>query len=176
MMKEKPEVAIFDVDGVLTDGSFYYTDKGKVMKKFGADDNDALKILSTYTKIVFVTGDRRGFDISRMRIEKDMHFELHLVSTIKRLDWIKEKFDPMKVVYMGDGIFDHVVMKGVIYSIAPKNSDDYTKSVASYVTKRNGGDRAVSEACLHIIQNFFDRDLSFLAPSQKSQVSGEWGI
>ena len=30
---------IFDVDGVFTDGSFYYTDEGKVMKKFGDADN-----------------------------------------------------------------------------------------------------------------------------------------
>lgn len=175
MRKEKPEVMIFDVDGVLTDGSFYYTSEGKVMKKFGADDNDALKILSKYLRIIFVTGDKRGFEISRKRIQDDMKFDLHLVSTIKRLDWIKENFNPMKVVYMGDGIFDQIVMKGVMYSIAPNNSDSYTKRVAKYVTQRNGGDRAVSEACLHIIQNFFDQNLLFLLPSGTEEISGDWG-
>ena len=28
----KPEIFIFDVDGVMTDGKFYYTSEGKMMK------------------------------------------------------------------------------------------------------------------------------------------------
>ena len=44
----KPRVLIMDVDGVLTDGSFYYSVDGKVMKKFGADDNAALSLLHPY--------------------------------------------------------------------------------------------------------------------------------
>ena len=65
-----PSVFILDVDCVLTDGTFYYTTEGKVMKKFGADDNDALSLLKPYMKIFFVTGDKRGFDISKKRITK----------------------------------------------------------------------------------------------------------
>jgi 3-deoxy-D-manno-octulosonate 8-phosphate phosphatase (KDO 8-P phosphatase) len=41
----KFKIFIIDVDGVMTDGKFYYSDKGKVMKVFGADDNDALSLL-----------------------------------------------------------------------------------------------------------------------------------
>ena len=44
----KPKVFILDVDGVLTDGGFYYSSEGKVLKKFGPDDNDALKLLEPY--------------------------------------------------------------------------------------------------------------------------------
>ena len=33
-----PKVFILDVDGVLTDGCFYYSIDGKVLKKFGPDD------------------------------------------------------------------------------------------------------------------------------------------
>jgi len=39
---------IFDVDGVLTDGKFYYSENGKIMKIFGDADNDALSILKNY--------------------------------------------------------------------------------------------------------------------------------
>ena len=78
----RPKVFVLDVDGVLTDGGFYYTTEGKVMKKFGADDNDALSLLRPYMDIIFVTGDKRGFEISSKRIN-DMHFELELVSTIR---------------------------------------------------------------------------------------------
>ena len=56
---------------------------------------------------------------------------------------------------MGDGIFDHIVMREVGYSIAPGNADKVAKKSANFVTERFGGDRAVSEACLHIMQKFF---------------------
>lgn len=149
-----PKVFVLDVDGVLTDGGFYYTSSGKVMKKFGADDSDALSLLRPYIKIFFVTGDKRGFEISKKRIE-DMHFELNLVSTIKRIDWIREQYDPMDVIYMGDGIFDHYVMREVGYSIATADADNNAKKYANYVTGRSGGKRAVAEACLHLMDKFF---------------------
>ena len=107
MENNQPRVFILDVDGVLTDGTFYYSAEGKIMKKFGADDNDALSLLKPYMDIVFVTGDKRGFEISKKRIVDDMHMELCLVSTIRRMDWIKERYNPKEVIYMGDGIFDH---------------------------------------------------------------------
>lgn len=88
-----------DVDGVLTDGSFYYSVDGKVMKKFGADDNDALSLLQPYLECIFVTGDRRGFEISKKRIVDDMHMRLELVSTIKRIDWIKKDMT-LKMLYI----------------------------------------------------------------------------
>ena len=126
----KPKVFILDVDGVLTDGGFYYSETGKVLKKFGPDDNDALNLLSPYIEIRFVSGDKRGFKITQKRIN-DMKFPVDFVSTNKRIEWIKERYNPEEVIYMGDGIFD-------------------------YVTKRVGGKRAVAEACFHIMEKFFE--------------------
>ena len=85
-----------------------------------------------------------------------MGYSLDLVSTIKRIDWIKNKFKLEEVIYMGDGIFDHYVMKAVRYSIAPSNADFIAKKYAKYITKRSGGDRAVAEACLHILEKFLN--------------------
>lgn len=124
-----------DVDGVLTDGSFYYSVDGKVMKKFGADDNDALSLLQPYLECIFVTGDKRGFKISKKRIADDMHMQLELVSTIKRIDWIKERYNPEEVIYMGDGIFDHYVMQNVGYSISTNNGDDNAKKICKLCNK-----------------------------------------
>ena len=73
-----------------------------------------------------------------------MGYQLDLISTINRISWIKERYDPSSVVYMGDGIFDHYVMSEVLYSIAPENADHNAKLFADHVTKRRGGDRAVS--------------------------------
>ena len=169
------KVFILDVDGVMTDGKFYYSKQGKVMKVFGADDNDALSMLNEYIDIIFITGDKKGYSISKKRID-DMGFKLNLVSTIKRIDWIKNKYNLSVVIYMGDGIFDHYVMKEVGYSIAPSNADHFTKKTASYVTKRCGGDRSVAEACLHILDKFFEPYNPKTFPHNKVKFSGEWAI
>jgi len=151
----KPRVFIIDVDGVMTTGQFLYSEAGKQMKIFGPDDNDGLGLLNPHIEIRFITGDRKGFSISNKRIKEDMNFELDLVSTIKRIEWIKERYNPKEVIYMGDGIFDHYVMKEVGYSIAPANADRIAKENANYVTERSGGDRAVAEACLYVMKMFF---------------------
>jgi 3-deoxy-D-manno-octulosonate 8-phosphate phosphatase (KDO 8-P phosphatase) len=157
----------------MTTGQFLYTADGKVMKVFGPDDNDGLALLKPYLEIRFVTGDKKGFSISKKRIEDDMGFPLELVSTIRRIDWIKKQYDPKSVIYIGDGIFDHYVMKEVGYSIAPANSDRTAKAHANYVTERSGGDRAVAEACLHIMQKFFTPYESDTLPADQLNL-GEW--
>ena len=170
----KPEIFIFDVDGVMTDGKFYYTSEGKVMKKFGPDDNDALGLLDPFIKIQFITGDKKGFSISKKRIGDDMKRPIELVSTIQRIDWIEKHFNPKRVIYMGDGIFDSFVFSKVGYSIATANADNYAKNKANYVTSRNGGDRAVAEAVLHVLEKFyepFDRE----GVPNLNKSKNEWG-
>jgi len=168
----KPSVFILDVDGVLTSGQFFYSSAGKIMKVFGPDDNDGLSLLKPYIKVHFVTGDKKGFNISKKRIVNDMGYSLDLVSTIRRIEWISKKYQLNKTIYMGDGIFDHYVMKKVFYSIAPKNADRLAIRYADYTTKRNGGERAVAEACLHILNKFFKPYNSKILP--QNQLLGEW--
>ena len=172
----KPKCFILDVDGVMTTGQFLYTSDGKAMKIFGPDDNDGLSLLKASLDIRFVTGDKKGFSISKKRIVDDMGFTLDLVSTIRRIDWIKDNYEPSEVIYMGDGIFDHYVMRHVGYSIAPSNADRFAKESANYVTERSGGDRAVAEACLHIMGKFFTPYNVFELPSSQSKLSGEWTV
>ena len=154
-MNKDKKVFIIDVDGVLTTGQFLYTHEGKKMKIFGPDDNDALSLLEPFIEICFVSADKNGFPISQKRVEGDMGYKLSLVSTTKRVNWIKNHYNVSEVIYMGDGIFDHHVMKEVSYSIAPANADKNAKLHADFVTERSGGDRAVAEACLHLMELFF---------------------
>lgn len=160
---------ILDVDGVLTTGQFLYTAEGKAMKVFGPDDNDALALLVPHLEVRFISGDKKGFPISRRRIVDDMHFPLDLVSTVHRAQWIAERYPLDRVIYMGDGIFDHHVMGKVGYAIAPSNADRTCKALADYVTERAGGDRAVAEACLHVLGKFF----AAYDPSQPPEASAE---
>ena len=149
------EIFIIDVDGVLTTGQFLYSSEGKVMKIFGPDDNEALSLIEPYLKIQFITADKNGYAISKKRIVDHMKYPLSLVSSKCRLKWIQKKCDPLKVIYMGDGLFDHIVMNKVGYSIAPANADKNAKISANFVTERKGGDRALAEACMHINEKFF---------------------
>ena|SRR3989338_3449682 len=112
-----PAIVVFDVDGVLTPGNFYYSSEGKIMKEFGADDHDALCLLQPWVEVVFVTGDRKGFPITRRRVVDDMNLRLELVSTVQRAQWIAAHWPVQRVVYMGDGIFDNWVFKSVGYGI-----------------------------------------------------------
>lgn len=170
----KPTVFVMDVDGVLTTGHFFYTADGKMMKIFGPDDNDGLSLLNPHLEIRFVTGDRKGFDITYKRVVDDMKYPLDLVSTVRRIEWIEERYPLDRVIYMGDGIFDHYVMNQVGYSIASANADKWAKQYASHVTERSGGDRAVAEACLHIMETFFTPFDPSELPNAQVKLSGEW--
>jgi len=172
----QPTCFILDVDGVMTTGHFFYTAEGKVMKIFGPDDNDGLSLLKQYIEIRFITGDKKGLPISKKRIVDDMNYPLDVVSTIRRIDWIRERYPLDKVIYMGDGIFDHYVMSEVGYAVAPANADKLAKQHAHYVTERSGGDRAVAEACLHIMAKFFTPFNPSELPNAQGKLSGEWAV
>ena len=159
----KPEMFVLDVDGVLTTGQFLYSKNGKEFKVFGPDDNDGLSLLKPFLKIHFVTQDKKGFAISKKRIVTDMKYPLDLVKTLDRVEWMKKKMSLNKIIYMGDSIFDHLIFSKVGYSIAPANADQSAKNNADFVTKRNSGERAVAEACMHILKKFFNiNDISTL--------------
>jgi len=169
-----PVVFILDVDGVMTDGQQYYTAEGKVMKRFGPDDHDALSLLKNDLEIRFVSGDGRGFEISRRRIEIDMKFPIDLVSTIRRTAWIAERYPLDRVIYMGDGIFDALVFRRVGYAIAPADADPLALRTADFVTTRKGGHRAVAEACLHVKERFFEPLDLFALEGSATTVSDTW--
>ena len=80
------------------------------------------------------------------------------------------------MIYMGDGIFDHYVMREVGYAIAPANTDKFAKQQAHYVTDHSGEDRVVAEACLHIMGKFLSPFNPSKLLSAQSKMSGEWAI
>jgi 3-deoxy-D-manno-octulosonate 8-phosphate phosphatase (KDO 8-P phosphatase) len=146
---------VLDVDGVMTDGTFQYDKTGKKFKTFGPDDSDGLKALSKVLKIHFVSADERGFEITKKRVHSDMGYKLDLVPSASRLDWIKENYGLLETIYMGDGFYDFRIFKQVGYSICPNDTLDHCKRFVNFTTLRNGGNRAVAEACIHILDNFF---------------------
>jgi len=174
-MQNKFKNFILDVDGVFTDGKFHYSERGKVMKIFGDADNDALSLIKDKMHIEMVTGDKRGFPISRKRIQEDMGYPINLVSTFQRLDWISERFNLEETIYMGDGIYDPIVFNSVGFSIAPANAFVNTKKYASHVTESKGGEGAVAEAVIYIYENILKLNFDILNLKIETS-SGSWNV
>ena len=138
---------ILDVDGVLTDGSFTYTIQGKVGKVFGSHDSDALHLIKDYIEIFFISADKKGFPISRKRIE-DMGFILEYVSAKEREDYIKRKKICMFCIFVGDSFTDVPALKIAQFGITPANAHKLAKRNANLVLRESGGSGAVSEIAL----------------------------
>ena len=171
-----PRHLILDVDGVFTDGKIYYSETGKFFKVFGPDDHDAINAIREKISITVVSADSSGLDITKRRIEGDLKLEVNLVGSKDRANWIAKRFDPAECVYMGDGIFDHYVMREVGYAISPANGDKSAKESAHFITERSGGDRAVAEACLHIMKSFFIPFDQLCLTDGKTMFSGDWSV
>ena len=150
-----PKHLILDVDGVFTDGKIYQSTEGKMFKVFGPDDHDAINLIKKKLQVTVVSADKRGFEITKTRIEKDMGLDLYLVGSRERVEWINNRFDLSDCVYMGDGFYDPLVFRIVKYSIAPANASIRIQSEANYITSSRGSEGAVAEACVHLLDQFF---------------------
>lgn len=151
----KKLVVIFDVDGVFTDGNFIYTVDGKFGKIFGPHDGDGIKLLKKHgVQIQCITADKRGFEITKKRIQEDMWLPLEMVSEWDRLSWLQDTYNLKECIYMGDGYHDGQIFEHCMYSIAPANAFYTAKEKAKYITQTPAGSGAVLEAALHIIDTF----------------------
>ena len=103
-------IFVIDVDGVLTDGAFYYSEQGKVLKKFGPHDSDALAILRKYASVQIISADARGFSITQKRLS-DMGFEAKLISSKERQDEIYSLMSTRKVAFLADSYTDIPALK-----------------------------------------------------------------
>jgi 3-deoxy-D-manno-octulosonate 8-phosphate phosphatase (KDO 8-P phosphatase) len=148
---------VLDVDGVITNGKFVYTQEGKISKEFGSHDSDALQIVKEKINVFFISADKKGFDISKKRIN-DMGFGLELISADSREKYILEKKNTGFTVYIGDSFTDIPAMLAADFSMAPRNAFKPAKRMASFVLSCNGGEGAVAEACVHICPSLFDLD------------------
>jgi 3-deoxy-D-manno-octulosonate 8-phosphate phosphatase (KDO 8-P phosphatase) len=151
--EQRPNL-ILDVDGVLTDGKFTYTDQGKFSKTFGSHDSDALKIVSEVANLVFISADKRGFAISKSRIN-DMSFELLHVDSVGRVDLIASMKLEAQTAFIGDSFTDVPALREADLSLVPQGAHPLAKAQADIVLTSNGGDGAVAEACIMLFPELF---------------------
>ena len=142
---------ILDVDGVLNDGMLYWGVDGKPFKAFGNYDHDGLKLLRNHIAIEFVSADENGWPITYNRVTEHMKFPVTMVKEKDRLNFVLSKGDPGETIFMGDGPYDAKIFPHVGLSIAPAQAWRTAIHAATYVTQRKGGEGAVMDACVYIM-------------------------
>ena len=145
---KKIKLIITDVDGVLTDGGMYYSEKGEIMKKFNAKDGMGVELLlQNNIKTVLLTREnskivkKRGLKIkAASTITGIQKKELHL-ETICR----KFRVMPKEIAYIGDDTNDIEISKLVGLSASPLDGVTQFKKNVDYICKNKGGNGAFRE-------------------------------
>ena len=152
---KKIKLVVTDVDGVLTDGGMYYSEKGEILKKFNTRDGMAVELLlEKGLKTVFVT--KESTKIASKRAKK-VHAALSL-SGIKNKESILSKLNKKfrirndEIAYIGDDINDINIMKKIGFSAAPIDANQIVKRIADHVCKTKGGNGVLREVADLIIE------------------------
>lgn len=159
------KLIIFDVDGIMTDGTLYLADDGQEYKGFNSLDGHGLKMLkSTGVELGIITGRNSQVVIHRARNLGITH--LHQGAQDKLMVYRQLLGDlglsPEQTAFMGDDVVDLPVMRRAGFAIAVPAAPDLVKAHSHYVTKREGGRGAVREACEFIMraQGNFDAQMA----------------
>ena len=143
--------AIFDVDGVLTDGRIYISERGEEFKAFSTLDGHGLKLLAQagITPVVITGRDspavrRRVADLGIGHAVYGAHDKLAaahaLMPQLGGLGW-------STLAVMGDDWPDLPLMTRAAFACAPANAHAEVKAVAQHVTEARGGFGAARECC-----------------------------
>jgi 3-deoxy-D-manno-octulosonate 8-phosphate phosphatase (KDO 8-P phosphatase) len=165
---KKIRLAIFDIDGVLTDGKLYLLDDGQNLKAFHCHDGLGIKLLArTGIITAVITSHRSALIDKRMAQLQIEHVYQGIENKITAYEELiaKLKLRDEEVAYMGDDLPDIAIIRRVGLGIAVANAADMVKQFARYTTNRNGGEGAVREVCefiLHAQNTFKDVHEAFL--------------
>ena len=146
----------FDVDGVFTDGSLYYSDNGVNTTKFNVYDGMGCLLLKQVgIELLILTARHSNSVIKRF---KDLGINKIFTKVLKKRDFIKEyskthNLAKKELAMMGDDLQDLAAIDEVGVFFTTPNAMEIVKDSADFITKRFGGDGAVREICDLIIHS-----------------------
>lgn len=150
------KLVAFDVDGVLTDGSLTFDENGCEYKTFNAKDGQGIVNLNNSGIITAIITARQNGTVEHRAKNLNIK-ELHQGSKnkIATLEEIMKKYNISfdEVAYMGDDIPDICILEKVKLKGCPSDAVDEVKSIASFVSSKEGGRGAVREFCDYILKN-----------------------
>ena len=146
---------IFDVDGVLTDGSVTVMTNGDMLRTMNIKDGYALKtaVDAGFNVCIISGGSNEGV---RKRLAglgvKDIFLGAH-----NKIDQLNEYLNSKgikleNVLYMGDDIPDFPVMKLVGLPCCPQDAVQEIKGISKYISHKNGGKGAVRDVIEQVLK------------------------
>jgi len=148
-------LAVFDVDGVMTDGRIYLGESGEEMKAFHVLDGYGLKLLrESGIELAILSGrraycvERRGAELGIAHVIQGAGDKLPAFNSLLSKIGLKAS----QAVYMGDDVVDLPVLERCGFAITVPGAPTSVKHAVHYVTHRRGGDGAVREACELILR------------------------
>ena len=146
---------VFDVDGVLTDGTVSVLTNGEMLRTMNVKDGYAIRsaVDKGYNLCIISGGKNEGV---RIRLEglgiKDIY--LGAKNKIEQLDDYLTTNDikSENVLYMGDDIPDYPVMKGIGLPCCPQDAVPEIKSISKYISHKKGGKGAVRDVIEQVLK------------------------
>ncbi len=146
---------IFDVDGVLTDGTIQVSTQGELLRSMNMKDGYALKAAQEkgYTVCIISGGTNEGVR-SRLRNLGLTNIFLGIQDKVEQLGGFMNTLDlkPENVLYMGDDIPDYEVMKLVGMPCCPQDAVAEIKEISRYVSHKKGGKGCVRDVIEQVLK------------------------
>jgi 3-deoxy-D-manno-octulosonate 8-phosphate phosphatase (KDO 8-P phosphatase) len=148
------KLMIFDVDGVLTDGSLYFADDGSEIKVFSARDGQGMSMLKMAgLTLAIITGRNApcvGWRMKNLGVEHVYQGVGNKLAVFHEL-LAKLGVEAGEAGFMGDDIIDLQVMDACGFSATPADSYELNRQRADYLARYPGGHGAAREVCEFIL-------------------------
>lgn len=141
---------IFDVDGVLTDGSLYLADDGQEYKAFNSRDGHGIKMLMGHgVEVGVITGRTSKVVEHRMANLGIRHIYQGQLDKVPAFEKLLEDVGVSAgdTAYVGDDVVDLPVMRRVGLAVAVQDAHPFVKQHAHWQTPSNGGRGAARDVC-----------------------------
>lgn len=146
---------IFDIDGVLTDGSVTLMPDGEQLRTMNIKDGYALQLaIKKGYKIAIISGGKS--ESVRKRLNGLGVFDVYLGCDNKMETYdefiLTYEIDPDEILYMGDDVPDYEVMKRIGVPTCPKDSSPEIIDISIYVSHQNGGKGCVRDVIEQVMR------------------------
>lgn len=153
---------VFDVDGVLTDGTAIASESGDLLRRFNIKDGYALQLAQKKGYLIaIISGSGGPATTKRFENLGLQHVFLRVGNKVPVFEQFlaENNLKAEDILYMGDDLPDFEVMKLVGIATCPNDAVEEIKQISHYISPRKGGDcavRDVIEKVLKVQGNWFD--------------------
>lgn len=160
----KVRAFVFDIDGVLSLQTISLNSFGVPYRTINLRDGYAVQLaVKKGYFVAVISGSNCKEYKKRLKLLGVKDIYLNSRAKLQHFKAFLQKYDldSSEVLFMGDDIPDHQVMKAAGVPVCPADADSEIKEVASYISDKKGGEgcvRDVVEQVLRLHNNWMDAD------------------